>query len=64
VIRVAPVVGAKMIFPLAIFGAIFIAAELWIARGTRHQDLPAFCPEGYEKHVIVFLEKHLSPGDR
>jgi hypothetical protein len=25
VIRVAPLVGAKVIFPLAIFGAIFIA---------------------------------------
>ena len=42
-----------------LFEAAAEPKRLWIVDGALHEDFPAFDPEGYDAHVITFLEEEL-----
>lgn len=43
----------------ALFAAANPPKELWMVPGAAHVDLLRYDPEGYNSHVLVFLEKHM-----
>jgi alpha-beta hydrolase superfamily lysophospholipase len=38
--------------------------ELWIVEGAQHEDLLAFDPAAYERHVLAFLDHYLRQAKR